>query len=45
MLLKLEENDILIVEGLHALNEQITTSIPKENKYKNQQAYLNQKNQ
>ena len=32
--LKLEENDILIVEGLHALNEQITTSIPKENKYK-----------
>ena len=32
--LKLEENDILIVEGLHALNEQISTRIPKENKYK-----------
>ena len=32
--LKLEENDILIVEGLHALNEQISTQIPKKNKYK-----------
>lgn len=32
--LKLEENDILIVEGLHALNEQISKNIPKENKYK-----------
>ena len=32
--LKLEENDILIVEGLHALNEQISKEIPKENKYK-----------
>ena len=32
--LKLEENDILIVEGLHALNEVISRDIPKENKYK-----------
>ena len=32
--LKLEKNDILIVEGLHALNEEITRDIPKENKYK-----------
>lgn len=32
--LQLQENDILIVEGLHALNEQISAKIPKENKYK-----------
>ncbi|MGI6329286.1 MAG: nucleoside kinase [Bacilli bacterium] len=32
--LKLEENDILIIEGLHALNEQFSASIPRENKYK-----------
>ena len=32
--LKLEENDILIVEGLHALNDEISKYIPKENKYK-----------
>ena len=32
--LKLEEKDILIVEGLHALNEQISKDIPKKNKYK-----------
>lgn len=32
--LKLEENDILIIEGLHALNEAISKEIPKENKYK-----------
>lgn len=32
--LKLEENDILIVEGLHALNEDISKEIPKKNKYK-----------
>jgi uridine kinase len=31
---KLEENDILIVEGLHALNEIISKDIPKKNKYK-----------
>ena len=32
--LVLNENDILIVEGLHALNENILTNIPKKNKYK-----------
>ena len=32
--LKLLENDILIVEGLHALNEEISKEIPKTNKYK-----------
>lgn len=32
--LKLSENDILIVEGLHALNEEISKEIPKKNKYK-----------
>lgn len=32
--LKLENNDILIIEGLHALNEEISKDIPKINKYK-----------
>lgn len=32
--LKLNENDVLIVEGLHALNETISKDIPKKNKYK-----------
>ena len=32
--LQLGENDILIVEGLHALNEEISKEIPKKNKYK-----------
>lgn len=32
--LKLEENDILIIEGLHALNEEISQRISKKNKYK-----------
>ena len=32
--LKLEKTDILIVEGLHALNETLSKDIPKENKYK-----------
>ncbi len=32
--LTLGENDILIVEGLHALNEEISKQIPKKNKYK-----------
>ena len=31
---ELKENDILIIEGLHALNENILTNIPKKNKYK-----------
>ncbi len=32
--LKLDEDDILIIEGLHCLNEELTKSIPRENKYK-----------
>ena len=32
--LKLDKNDILIVEGLHALNEEISREIPKSKKYK-----------
>lgn len=32
--LKLNENDIIIIEGLHCLNEELTKSIPRENKYK-----------
>ena len=32
--LKLEENDILIVEGLHALNEELTNEIPSKYKFK-----------
>ncbi|MGN1268020.1 MAG: nucleoside kinase [Candidatus Aphodocola sp.] len=30
----LEENDIIIIEGLHGLNEELTGNIKKENKYK-----------
>lgn len=32
--LKLDNNDILIIEGLHALNEKLTKSINKGNKFK-----------
>lgn len=32
--LQLEENDILIIEGLHALNDQLTSSIKRKNKFK-----------
>lgn len=32
--LKLEEKDILIIEGLHALNEDLTKSVATKNKYK-----------
>lgn len=32
--LKLQENDIIIVEGLHGLNEELTKKIKRENKYK-----------
>ena len=32
--LQLEENDILIIEGLHGLNDQLTSSISRKNKYK-----------
>lgn len=30
----LEDNEILIIEGLHALNSDLTSSIPKKNKFK-----------
>ena len=36
--LKLEENDIVIIEGLHALNEDLTISIERKNKFK---VYIN----
>lgn len=32
--LKLEENEILIIEGIHCLNDELTSKIPKENKFK-----------
>lgn len=32
--LKLNENDILIIEGLHALNDKILDSIPRDKKFK-----------
>ena len=32
--LKLGENDILIIEGIHSLNDRLTKDIPKENKFK-----------
>ena len=32
--MQLEENDILIVEGIHALDPKILTNIPREKKYK-----------
>src|SRR5574344_431067 len=31
---QLGENDILVIEGLHCLNERLTDSIPRKNKYK-----------
>lgn len=30
----LKENEILVMEGIHGLNEKLTNSIPKENKFK-----------
>lgn len=33
-LLTLEENDVLILEGIHGLNERLTYSVPKEYKFK-----------
>lgn len=42
--LELAENDILIIEGLHALNEELLKDIPKKKKYKiyiSPLAYLN----
>lgn len=32
--IELKENDILIIEGLHALNDEILTNIPKKNKFR-----------
>lgn len=32
--LKLEENDILVIEGIHCLNDELTPLIPAENKFK-----------
>ncbi len=32
--LKLGENDILVMEGIHCLNDKLTISIPREQKYK-----------
>lgn len=31
---QLKENDILIIEGLHALNDEILTNVPKKQKFK-----------
>lgn len=33
-LLKLEEDEVLIIEGIHAFNESLLKSIPRENKFK-----------
>ena len=32
--LQLDTNDVLIVEGIHGLNEQLSSSVPRENKFK-----------
>ena len=32
--LKLEKDEILIIEGIHTLNEKLTKNIPRENKFK-----------
>ena len=32
--LKIEENEILIIEGIHTLNEKLTKNVPRENKFK-----------
>jgi len=32
--IKLEDNQVLIFEGIHALNEELTKEIPRENKFK-----------
>ncbi len=33
-ILKVKESNPIIIEGIHGLNEKLTTDIPKENKYK-----------
>lgn len=42
--LKLEKDQILIIEGIHGLNEQLTESIPRELKYKMYVSALTQMN-
>lgn len=32
--MRMEENDILVIEGIHCLNDKLTYDIPKENKFK-----------
>ena len=32
--LKLEENDILVIEGIHGLNDKLSYTLPKESKFK-----------
>ena len=32
--LKLEKDDIIVIEGLHCLNEDLTLSVPRKNKFK-----------
>ena len=32
--MKLEENEVLVVEGIHCLNDKLTESIPKDKKFK-----------
>ena len=32
--MKVPENGLIIIEGIHGLNERLTASIPKENKFK-----------
>lgn len=32
--MKLEEDEILVIEGIHCLNDKLTSLIPKENKFK-----------
>ena len=33
-LMKLEDNEVLVVEGIHCLNDKLTDSIPKDKKFK-----------
>src|SRR5699024_9202427 len=32
--MKLNKNDVLVIEGIHCLNDKLTEQIPKENKFK-----------
>lgn len=32
--LQMQENDLIIIEGLHGLNEELTLSVPRKNKFK-----------